>query len=231
MAHKILPHKGLLEIAPGLWQVEGSLPFALKRNMTVVKLSSGGLLIYSAIALNDAGMAELEKLGKPEVIIVPQPFHTMDLAFYKLRYPGLKVLGAEVGEVYNGVTVEGDVVKGLNDPRVSATLAPGLKTHEIHLFVRIPGGNALVVCDLFTGDDCYATGLGAKLAKLIMGTANGGFGIAKIVKWRQLADRPVVKKYISDLAADTSLKLVLVCHGAPLSLNIGAGLLAAAGVL
>lgn len=231
MAHRILPHKGFAEIAPGLWQLEGSLPFPLKRNMTVVKLESGGLLIYSAIALDDAGMAQLERLGRPEIIVVPQPFHVMDLAFYKSRYPSLLVLGADQKKTYHGVSVEADVLQALHDPRVSATLAPGLRTHEVHLFVKIPEGHALLVCDLFAGDDCYPPGFGAKLTSLLVGTPSAGFGIPKIVKWRQIADRAAVKKYITDLAADSSIRLVLVCHGAPLKQNVAAELSAVAANL
>ncbi|MBL8032916.1 MAG: hypothetical protein JNJ69_04400 [Leptospiraceae bacterium] len=231
MAHKIFPHGSITEVAPGLYQVEGSLPFPLKRNMTLIKLKSGGLLIYSAVALDDAGLAELEKLGRPEVIVVPQPFHTMDLAFYKNRYPDLKVWGAKAGEIYHGVSVDADILKAMNDPRISATLVPGLKFHEIHLQFEVPGGHALIVCDLFAGDDCYATGFGAKLAKFILGTSSGGFGIAKIVKWRQISDRAKVKKYITDLAEDAQLKLVLVCHGVPLRESVATRLSEAAAQL
>ncbi len=147
MAHKIFPHRSFQEIAPGLWQLEGSLPFPLKRNMTVVKLKSGGLLIYSAIALEDAGFAELEKLGKPEIIVVPHPFHVMDLAFYKQKYPQLKVLRPKQGEEFNGVRVGGDAVTALNDPNVTASLSPGLKNPEVHLKIKVAGGYALAVCD------------------------------------------------------------------------------------
>lgn len=231
MAHKIYPHKSFRELAPGLWQLEGSLPFPLKRNMTVVKLQTGGLLIYSAVALDDAGFSELEKLGKPEIIVVPQPFHVMDLAFYKQKYPLLKVLGPKQGEKFNGVEVEEDVVTALKDANVSASLAAGLKNPEVHLKIKVPGGYALCVCDIFAGINCYATGIGASIFKWMLGTSNDGFGIAKIVKWRQIADRVAVKNWVLGLAADTKLKMVLVCHGEPFTGDTATALQQAAAVL
>jgi hypothetical protein len=231
MAHKIFPHRSFVQIAPGLWQLEGSLPFPLKRNMTVVKLSGGGLLIYSAIALDAAGFTELEKLGNPEIIVVPQPFHVMDLAFYKQRYPKLKVLGPKQGEEFNGVRVEADVVAALTDANVTASLAPGLKNPEVHLKIKVPGGYALCVCDIFAGENCYAPGIGASIFKWILGTSNDGFGIAKIVKWRQIADRAAVKNWVLGLAADQQLKMVLVCHGEPFKGDMAAAMQQAAAVL
>ncbi len=231
MAHKIFLHQSFQQVAPGLWQLEGSLPFPLKRNMTVVKLSSGGLLIYSAVALTDAGFAELERLGKPEIIVVPQPFHVMDLAFYKQKYPQLKVLGPKQGEEFNGVRVEADVVAVLKDANVTASLAPGLKNPEVHLKIQVPGGYALCVCDIFAGENCYAQGIGASIFKWMLGTSNDGFGIAKIVKWRQIADKAAVKTWALGLADDTKLKMVLVCHGEPFTGDAAAALREAAAVL
>jgi len=231
MAHKIFPHKSFQQIAPGVWQLEGSLPFPLKRNMTVVKLSGGGLLIYSAIALDDAGFTELEKLGNPEIIVVPQPFHVMDLAFYKQKYPQLRVLGPKQGEEFNGVRVEADVVTALTDANVMASLAPGLKNPEVHLKIKVPGGYALCVCDIFAGKNCYEQGLGASIFKWLLGTSNDGFGIAKIVKWRQIADRAAVKNWASGLAVDQQLKMVLVCHGEPFKDDMATAMRQAAAVL
>jgi hypothetical protein len=48
--HPILPHGDLSRVATNTWQVEGSLPFPLKRNMTVHRLHDGRLLLYSVVA-------------------------------------------------------------------------------------------------------------------------------------------------------------------------------------
>jgi len=53
MTHEILPHGLPKQIAPELWQVRGSLPIPLSRNMTVVRMHDGGLLLHSVIAMNE----------------------------------------------------------------------------------------------------------------------------------------------------------------------------------
>jgi hypothetical protein len=63
--HKIFPHGELREVAANLWQLRGSLPFPLPRNMTVHRLPDGELLLHSVVALDDDGMKKLESLGKP----------------------------------------------------------------------------------------------------------------------------------------------------------------------
>lgn len=199
--------------------------------MTVVRLKSKGLLIYSAIALTEQGMTELEQLGKPEIIVVPHPFHVMDLPFYKARYPQIKVLGSKKGEILAGVTVEGDVFTELKDANISASLAPGLKADEVHLRIKLKDGYALCVCDIFAGDNSYEPGIGAAIFKSLLGPKGGGFGIAKIVQWRQIADKPKVKSWVQGLARDAELSMVLVCHGEPLVKDIPARLSKAADVL
>src|ERR671938_349083 len=89
---KILPHGDFEELAPGLWSITGSLPMPLRRNMTIYRMADGSLLLHSVIALDDAGMAKLEALGRPNIMIVPNTGHRMDAAFYKKRYPKLKVI-------------------------------------------------------------------------------------------------------------------------------------------
>jgi hypothetical protein len=56
MTHEILPHGLPKRIAPDLWQVRGSLPIPLSRNMTVVRMHDGGLFLHSVIAMNEEGM-------------------------------------------------------------------------------------------------------------------------------------------------------------------------------
>ena len=89
----VSPHGALEELAPDLWRVEGDVPRTqLKRAMVVVRLPSGELLLHSAIALDDDGMRQLEALGSPRWLVVPNGWHRMDAARYKARYPDLQVL-------------------------------------------------------------------------------------------------------------------------------------------
>lgn len=90
---KVLPHGAIEQLAENLWRVEGDLPrMQLKRCMTVARTPAGELALHSAIAMDDAQMAELESFGKPCFLIVPNGWHCLDAARYKARYPALKVI-------------------------------------------------------------------------------------------------------------------------------------------
>ena len=89
----VLPHDPLCQLADNLWRVEGDLPgMSLRRTMTVARLAAGGLVLHSAIALDEPAMAELEQLGTPEWLVVPNGWHRLDAARYKARFPDLKVV-------------------------------------------------------------------------------------------------------------------------------------------
>jgi hypothetical protein len=89
----VLPHGPLEPLAENLWYVVGKLPrMDLCRTMTVARLRDGRLLLHSAIALDEAGMAALEALGEPSFLVVPSGYHRMDAPRYKARYPNIEVL-------------------------------------------------------------------------------------------------------------------------------------------
>jgi len=88
-AWKVLPHGKLTVIDENLVTVVGNLPMPLgefPRRMTVARLRDGRLVIYSAIALDEAEMAALERFGVPTFLIVPGDRHRMDAKIWKQRY-------------------------------------------------------------------------------------------------------------------------------------------------
>ncbi len=90
---KVLPHGDLEQLAENLWRVEGALPnMGLRCCMTVARTPAGELALHSAVAMDDTHMAELESLGKPSFLIVPNGWHCLDAARYRARYPALKVI-------------------------------------------------------------------------------------------------------------------------------------------
>eukprot|EP01104_Vermistella_antarctica_P020202 TRINITY_DN853_c0_g2_i1.p1 TRINITY_DN853_c0_g2~~TRINITY_DN853_c0_g2_i1.p1 ORF type:complete len:328 (+),score=81.37 TRINITY_DN853_c0_g2_i1:205-1188(+) len=87
------PHGELAKYHDQLHVVAGSLPrMGLPRNCVCYRLMSGGLLIHSAVALEERQMEKLESFGEPALLVVPNAFHRSDAAVYKERYPALKVL-------------------------------------------------------------------------------------------------------------------------------------------
>ncbi len=90
---RVLPHDPIRQLAENLWWVEGDLPgMKLRRAMTVARLKNGELVLHNGVALDDAGMAALEALGRPAYLIVPNGWHRLDAARYKARYPDIVVL-------------------------------------------------------------------------------------------------------------------------------------------
>ncbi len=90
---KVLPHGGLEQLADNVWRVEGDLPnMALKRGMTVARTAVGKLVLHSAIAMDEERMRELEALGTPAFLVVPNGWHCLDAARFKARYPDIKVI-------------------------------------------------------------------------------------------------------------------------------------------
>src|SRR3990172_8054657 len=89
----VLSHRPVETIEENLWCVEGRIPhMGLKRRMTVARDADGGLVIHSAIALDDAEMKTLESWGEPRRLIVPNGWHRLDAAIYKQSYPRIQVL-------------------------------------------------------------------------------------------------------------------------------------------
>ncbi len=65
---KVLPHDSITEIDDGLLTVVGHITMPLMdlpRRMTVIRLSGGRLVVWSAIALGEEEMAWLESYGAP----------------------------------------------------------------------------------------------------------------------------------------------------------------------
>lgn len=90
-----LPHGELRAILPDLYLVTGTLalpglvPMRFSRNMTVVR-EGERLIVINSVRLDDAGLAELDKLGKVTDVVRLAGNHGMDDPFYKQRY-GAKV--------------------------------------------------------------------------------------------------------------------------------------------
>ena len=77
----VLPHEELVAVDDTIMTAVGYIPMPLARlprRMTVVRLRDGGLVVYSAIALDDKGMATLERFGTPAFLVVPSDKHRMD---------------------------------------------------------------------------------------------------------------------------------------------------------
>jgi hypothetical protein len=64
----VQPHDRPMMVDDGILSVAGTIEMPLghfPRRMTAIRLASGGTAIWSAMPLDEAGMREIEALGRP----------------------------------------------------------------------------------------------------------------------------------------------------------------------
>ena len=63
--HKIYPYGAPEKLAEDVWLVRGNLSYPLHRNMVIIRLPTGQLVLHSVIAMEEDGLKALEALGTP----------------------------------------------------------------------------------------------------------------------------------------------------------------------
>jgi hypothetical protein len=95
-------HGSLQEIATNLHVLEasGCERGPPTRNMVIYRVPDGSnrLVIFNGIAVNDSTRLEIEKMGTPSVLVVPNWFHKCCAAVWKQRYPDIMVVCPEVAK-------------------------------------------------------------------------------------------------------------------------------------
>jgi hypothetical protein len=234
-ATKLRPHGDLQELAPGVWMVTGALPFPLKRNMTVVQLGDGSLLLHSVIAMDEARMAQLASLGAPSVIVVPSGGHRMDAPFYKRRFPAARVLApaAARARVEAVLPVDATCEEALPPLSVRAHPLAGLRTGEMAYEAPLSdgtGGRVLMFCDAVANSD-YQPGPGGWFLSKVTGGVKGRLGVPRIVKLSLIRDRAAARASLMTLAELPNLALLTVAHGKPIRDQVAEALREAAAYL
>ena len=219
--HQLFPHGSLERIAANTWQVEGSQSMPLKRNMTVHRLSDGRLVLYSVVALDAAGMQALEALGTPWLMVIPGT-HTIDARFYKARYPQLLVAHDDLAELAD-LKSDGTPETLLTGTGVEVIRSAGLKRNEACLLVPADNGKLLVACDILGRNSPRQPGIGGRIMAFLS-PPGGVFGVARIVKFRQVKDKHVLREWVRGLAARSDLVAVLGSHGPALTSNVAPSL-------
>lgn len=207
----VLPHGKLTRVSERIVTVVGDLKMPLlelPRRMTVVRTNSGDLVIFSAIALNEPDMAELEALGRPAFLVVPSERHRLDAPGYAMRYPNLTVVAPRAGAEKIGEVV-----------RVT-TSAPDFRDPAIR-FVEIAGDSALevdgddgltiIVNDLI-GDIHGESGVGGWLLR-VMGFAGDDPHVPGPVKLTLGKHKAEVAQQFRRWAERADLRRIIVSHG------------------
>lgn len=224
MTHPIYPHGEPVALADNVWQVQGSLKLPVPRNMTVVRAASGQLVLYSVVALHEAGMRSLEALGKPAVLVIPHRRHQLDAPFYKARYPDIRVLAPNAQQL-RSVSVDGGLAE-LATFDIPSYVLPGNSYEDVVMDVPFGAeGRALCVCE--TLSNVSLPGVWSLLLRAL-GPPGGGFGIARAVRLREIRDASRLRIWLLSMAERRDLKALLLGHGRAITQGVSDALRRAA---
>lgn len=210
----VLPHGKLSRIDDNILSVVGDLHMPVgdfPRRMTVVRLSGGRLVIFSAIALDEAEMQALETFGSPAYLIVPSDIHRMDAKIWKDRYPNLVVIApAGAREQVEKIVHVDQTTATFNDPDVELVVVPGTDESDIALVVRSSGGTTLIVNDVIWNVE-HRPGIRGKLWKLF-GLTKDEPQIPKVVSMRKVKDKAALRDQL-EAWSKLDLERIIVSHG------------------
>ena len=217
-AWKVQPHGYLTQVDDNILTVTGTILMPagrLPRRMTVVRLGHGELIIFSAMALADEQMSELEAFGTPAYMIVPNDHHRLDARSWKERYPTLRVIApAGAREKVEKVVLVDATFGDFGDSSVRFVSVAGTGEKEAALEVHGAQGTTLILNDL-VGNIRGARGFSGWLLRL-MGFAGDEPHIPLPIRRVLIESRGQVREQLLTWAAMTSLRRILVSHGEPI---------------
>ena len=207
------------QLEPNLWRVEASIKTPpLERVMTIVKLSDGSLLIYSAIMLDEPAMKQLDALGPVKTIVVPNGWHRMDAPAFKARYPEARLLApkntrARVAKV---VAVDG-TLEDFSDPTVQLTTVGGTRGLEALMTVKSGDRTSVVFTDALFNMP-HKTGLNGFILKHVLGSS-GGPKVTRLGRLLLIKDKKEFAAQLEQLAAQNVTR-VIVAHNEVISVDV-----------
>jgi hypothetical protein len=215
----VLPHQPIEIIDNDILGVEGPLG-KFPRRMTIVRLNGQRLIIHSGIALDEAGMARVERFGKPSFYIVPSALHRMDVKPWKQRYPDIKIVcppGArsKVEELVKVDTVAPD----FGDPAVHYTVVDGTAQREGALIVKGSQGTTLVLNDLIFNVRKQPGVIG--LLFHVVGVTGPEAKMPKLVMRKLVHDKSALRIQLERWANLGDLQRIILSHGAIIEADPG----------
>jgi hypothetical protein len=148
-----LPHGQLEEIFPGVFFVTGAMKTELmgshwefSRNMTVVS-EGGTLTLINSVRLGEAGLAQLDALGRVANVVKIGALHGRDDAFYKSRY-GASLWAPPGMKHEHDLTADQELKPGDRMPFAGCSVFDFRTTKQPEYILRIDrAGGILVACD------------------------------------------------------------------------------------
>lgn len=215
---KVLRHGPIERLEENLWCVTGSLPgMSLKRVMTLVKGEDGGIVIHSAVALDDDAMAEIEAWGTPTALLVPNAYHRLDAPAYLERYPDLKVFcpkGSRT-KIEEVVRVDADYDELQGDSSLAVEHLDGIRKAEGVLTIRSDSGTTVVFNDAVFNMP-HGRGVPGFIFRHITGST-GGPRVTRLFRVMAVKDKAALRNHLERLAGTPDLKRIIVSHHEPIT--------------
>lgn len=211
---KVAEHEPLVAIADGLWTVNAELDLLpIDRRMTIMRRSSGDLLVHSAVACDEPTMAQIDALGPVGCIVVPSASHTIDAPRYAARYPEARVLCPRSvhKHVEKVVGVHGYYDDLGDDPAVRVEALDGIPAEGVFVHTDAQGGVTLIFNDALMNLPDRLPGFKGWLTK-VMGST-GGLKVTGIARRFIVKDRRAYRAHLERLAAISGLRRIVVSHG------------------
>jgi hypothetical protein len=229
---RVAPHRPLEQLGSRVWRLEGDVERTpIKRVMTIARRKDGALMVHSAIAADDATMAQIAALGPVGAIVVPNGYHRLDAVAFRARFPDAEVIcppGArEAVEQVVPVTRTYDQVT--SDGHVELQTIDGTAGREGAMIVREPDGTTLVLNDLVFNMP-HVGGLQGFIFRFITGST-GLPKVTRIARMFLVADKRAARAHLENLAKLPELRRIIVSHHVVIDRDPGAVLAAVASTL
>lgn len=198
----------LEQVDDNIWRVEGRLPkMPMKRVMTVARLTDGGLVVHSAIALDD--YAELDALGPVKYIVVPNGWHRLDAKTYVQRYPKAKVIAPRGSKKRVEQIVKVDL-EALDEGGVVVADVAGTKRMECVMTVKTGPRTTVVFCDAVFNMP-HRSGIPGFVLKHIT-QSSGGVKMSRIARWFLIRDKQAFAAQLEQLASQAPARVIVSHH-------------------
>jgi hypothetical protein len=215
---KVLPHGQLTEVDDNVWTVTGTIHMPVgdfERRMTIARLRDGGLVVYSAIALDEPQMARLDSFGRMAWLVVPGDDHRLDAKPWLQRYPTMHVV-APAGardRALEVVPVE-STSPDFGDANVRWVTVRGTREHEAALVVHGGKGTTIVVNDLIANIR-HEHGFTGWMLRM-MGFAGDEPNIPGVRRLAMVKDSNALADQLLAWSEIGDLHCILVSHGEPI---------------
>lgn len=210
----VLPHGPVERIDENLWGIESDVPGVplLKRRMSIVRRSDGGLLFFNAVPVGDAALAEIRALGRPAILVIPQHLHMMDAHAFRAKL-GVRVFAPASTRalVAERVEVDGAFEDLPPDPAVRVETVAGFKTGEGFATIQTGPRASLVVADVVLNVPPQPGAMG--LLYRLLGFSGDRPKLPTPVRLRVVRDKGALRAQLERLAATPGLARIVPSHG------------------